>query len=596
VQTETRVTSGDAAYDAKPWLRHYPPDVPGTLPPVTSSLWEVFEDTVARHGHRPALIFQGYEMAYRDLHAHACRMSDALTRAGVRKGDVVLLLLPNVPHFPIAYYGALRLGAIVAAVPPTAVEREVEQYIRDTDARIVVTLDLLFDKLGAVSERYGVQRVVVGKVTDFMPPWVRLAGPFLKRVPKPKRAIPFGGRIVPFRFFQGSGRGMGKDAEVSPDDVALLQYTGGTTGTPKGAMLTHGSLLSNAQQMVAWFPTLKEGGETMLAVLPFFHVYGVTLVMNAGLLLAARTVLIASGWAPQEVFEAIRRYRPSIFPGVPTLYVAFLNDERSKRYDLSSIDVCVCGGAPLPAEVKRRFEELTGGHLYEGYGLSEASPCTHAQPYTGFTKPGIGLPIADTEARIVDSATGKALPVGEAGELIIRGPQLMTGYWRRPEDTADVIRDGWLYTGDVARMDEDGFFTIVDRRKDLIITGGENIYPREIEEVLFEHPKIKEAAVAGVPHQFGGEIAKAFIVVVPGEELSKKEVVQFCTERLSKHKVPRAVEFRTELPKSASGKVLRRVLAEQERARFEAKPPRRRQTAGPGSKEEFGPTGEGERS
>ncbi|HEX8917131.1 MAG TPA: AMP-binding protein, partial [Chloroflexota bacterium] len=390
MQTKGRAPSAEAAYDAKPWLQHYPPDVPATLPPVSESLWDVFEDVVARHGDRPALVFQGYEMTYRTLHGHARRMSDALTRAGVEKGDVVLVLLPNIPHFPVAYYGTLRLGAIVAAIPPTAVEREVERFIRDTDARIVVTLDLLYDKLANVWERCGVQRVVVGKVTDFMPPWVRLAGPFLKRVPKPKQAIPFSREVVPFRYFLGSGREMGRDARVAPEDVALLQYTGGTTGTPKGAMLTHSSLISNAQQMVAWFPTLKEGGETMLAVLPFFHVYGVTLVMNAGLLLAARTVLIASGWAPQEVFEAIRRYRPSIFPGVPTLYVAFLNDERSRRYDLSSIDVCVCGGAPLPAEVKRQFEELTGGHLYEGYGLSEASPCTHAQPYTGFTKPGIG--------------------------------------------------------------------------------------------------------------------------------------------------------------------------------------------------------------
>jgi long-chain acyl-CoA synthetase len=328
-------------------------------------------------------------------------------------------------------------------------------------------------------------------------------------------------------------------------------------------MLTHGSLLANARQMTGWFPQLKTGEETILAVLPFFHVYGVTLVMNAGLLLAATTVLVPRPMS-SEMFEAIARYRPTVFPGVPSLYVAIVNDERSKRYDLSSIDACVCGGAPLPLEVKRAFESLTGGHLYEGYGLSEASPVTHAVPHDGRGRVGsMGLPIQNTDARIVDEL-GRDVPVGSDGELLIRGPQVMKGYWRRPEETADVLSDGWLRTGDIARMDEDGWFSIVDRKKDVIITGGENIYPREVEEVLFEHPSIKEVAVVGVPHPYGGEIAKAFVVLVPGATATKKDITQFAAQRLSKYKIPRAVEFRDELPKSAAHKVLRRVLAEQE--------------------------------
>jgi long-chain acyl-CoA synthetase len=299
--------------------------------------------------------------------------------------------------------------------------------------------------------------------------------------------------------------------------------------------------------------------------------------MNAGLLLAARTILIAGGWVPAEIFEAIKRYRPTVFPGVPTMYVALVNDERSRSYDMSSIDVCVSGGAPLPLEVKRDFERLTGGHLYEGYGLSEASPLVSAQPSDENGKPGsIGLPVPDTECRIVDSETLEPLPLGEAGELAVRGPQVMTGYWCRPDETAAVLRDGWLLTGDIARMDEDGYFFLVDRKKDLIITGGENIYPREIEEVLFEHPKVKEAAVVGVPHPFGGEIAKAFVVLKPAETATKKDITQFAGQRLAKHKVPRAVEFRNELPKSAAGKVLRRVLAEEEVERQRSRPQRRR--------------------
>ena len=585
MQTETRVSEGNAAaYDSRPWLRQYPPDVPRSVAPVERTIGDVLDETVARYGDSTAFLFQNYAMSYRQLQHWAGLMSASLYRAGVREGDVVLALLPNIPHFPVTYFGTLRLGAALATAPPTSVERELEYFIKDSGARTVVTLDLLYDKIANIWQRCGVERVIVGKVTDFMPPWVRLAGPFLARVPKPKQPIRYGGAVYSMRHFLGRGRAYGGriQAAASPGDVAVLQYTGGTTGIPKAAMLTHRNLLSNAHQMRSWFPSLKDGGETIMAVLPFFHVYGVTLVMNAGLILAARTILIAGGWAPAEVFEAIRRYRPSIFPGVPTLYVAILNDKRSREMDLHSIDVCISGGAPLPVEVKREFEKLTGGHLLEGYGLSEASPVTHAQPVDERGKIGsIGLPLPATEARVVDSETGVPVPIGEQGELIIRGPQVMAGYWRRSRETADVLRDGWLYTGDVARMDEDGYFYIVDRKKDLIITGGENIYPREVEEVLFEHPKVKECAVAGVPHPFGGEIAKAFIVLKPGETATKQEITQFAAQRLAKHKVPRAVEFRAELPKSATGKILRRALSDEERARQASRPRRARQTPQP---------------
>ena len=572
MQTESPTSAQFAeVYDSRPWLRQYPPDVPASIDYPRQSIWQSLEETVRTYGDNTAFVFQNYGMSYRQLLRSAARMSAALARAGVSRGDVVLVLLPNVPHFPVAYYGTLRLGAALAAAPPTSVERELEYFIRDSGTRTIVTLDLLYEKIENIWERCGVENVIVGSVTDFMPVWVRAAAPFLERVPKPKHPVKYGGRVKRMASFLYSARGTEVQDAASPEDVALLQYTGGTTGQPKAAMLTHASLLANARQMRTWFPTLRDGKETIMAVLPFFHVYGVTLVMNAGVLLAARTVLIAAGWAPAEIFEAIRRYRPTVFPGVPTLYVALINDERSKTYDLHSIDVCVSGGAPLPLEVKRDFERITGGHLYEGYGLSEASPLTHAQTYDGRAKIGsMGLPVPDTEARILGE-DGEPVRAGDEGELVVRGPQVMRGYWRRPEETADTLQDGWLRTGDIARMDDEGYFYIVDRKKDLIITGGENIYPREVEEVLFEHPKVKECAVVGVEHPFGGEIAKAFIVLKPGEEATKKDITQFAAERLAKHKVPRAVEFRAELPKSQAGKILRRVLAEEEKTKQAAR-------------------------
>ncbi|HEX6508118.1 MAG TPA: long-chain fatty acid--CoA ligase [Chloroflexota bacterium] len=567
MKVEGKAPGSEASiYDERPWIQHYAPGVAPSLDYPRQSIWGLLEDSVQRYGDSSAFVFQNFGMSFKQLHSHAYKMSAALAASGVKQGDVVFALLPNVPHFPVTYFGTLRLGAALTAASPTSVEREIENLLRDSGARTIVTVDILFEQLANVWERCGVETVIVGTVTDFMPLWARAMGRLTGKVPKPKEAIPYGGRVKRMRSFLASGRGDVPAATVKPEDVALLQYTGGTTGTPKAAMLTHGSLLANARQMVAWFPQLKRGEETLLAVLPFFHVYGVTLVMNAAMLLGANTILIPKPMS-KEMFEAVPRYRPTIFPGVPTLYVAIVHDERSKQYDLSSIDVCVCGGAPLPVEVKHDFEELTGGHLYEGYGLSEASPVTHAQPHDGRSKPGsMGMPLADTDARIVDD-DGDPVAVGESGELVIRGPQVMKGYWHRAEETADVLQDGWLRTGDIARMDEDGWFYIVDRKKDLIITGGENIYPREVEEVLFQHPAVKEVAVVGVPHPYGGEIAKAFVVLKPGEAATKKDITQFAAQRLSKQKVPRAVEFRSELPKSSSFKVLRRVLAEEERGR-----------------------------
>ncbi|MGH2442175.1 MAG: long-chain-fatty-acid--CoA ligase, partial [Chloroflexota bacterium] len=505
-------------------------------------------------------------MSFNRLKLLAERMSGALaSRAGVKQGDVVACLLPNVPHFPVLYYALARLGAALAPMPPNSVGREIQVMLSDTGTRTLVTLDLLYDRVANTWQGCGVETVIVGTVIDFMPLPVRLLARLTKKAPKPAIPVPYSERVLPMSSLLRHAA-VPQRARVKTSDVALLQFTGGTTGTPKAAMLTHASLLANARQMRSWFPSLRDGEETLLAVLPFFHVYGVTLVMNAAMLLAARTVLVPRP-VVQDMLDAIRTYQPTIFPGVPTIYVAITGDPRSRHYDLSSIDVCVCGGAPLPIDVKRDFEHLTGGRLYEGYGLSEASPVTHAEPCNRQSKPGsIGLPLPDTEVRIVDES-GSAVPVGQVGELVIRGPQVMKGYLNRAEETAEVLVDGWLRTGDLARMDDEGWFFIVDRKKDLIITGAHNIYPREIEDVLLQHDSIHEVAVVGVPHPYGGEVAKAFIVLKPGREATKSQILAFARERLARHKVPRAIEFRDELPKSHVQKTLRRVLAQEERER-----------------------------
>ncbi|MCX5906487.1 MAG: long-chain fatty acid--CoA ligase, partial [Deltaproteobacteria bacterium] len=353
---------------------------------------------------------------------------------------------------------------------------------------------------------------------------------------------------------------------VDADEVALLQYTGGTTGFSKGAMLTHYNLVSDVIQCVSWNQGAHKGKERMLAVLPFFHVYGMTVAMNEAIYLAA-TIILLPRFQIDDTLEAINAYQPTRFPGVPTMYIAIINHPRVKEYNISSIKVCSSGSAPMPIEALKRFEELTGGKISEGYGLTEASPVTHSNPFSGQRKIGsIGLPRPDTDAKIVDLETGeKDLPPGQEGELCIRGPQVMKGYWNRPEETVKSLRNGWLYTGDIARMDEEGYFYIVDRKKDMIICGGYNVYPREVEEVLYQHPKIQEACAVGVPDPYRGETVKAFVVLKEKEQATPEEIIAYCQKNMAKYKAPTMVEFRKELPKSHVGKVLRKILREEER-------------------------------
>jgi long-chain acyl-CoA synthetase len=555
----------EVALAERPWLRFYEPGVPASLAYPSVPVYALLDDSAARFPDRPATVFFGATLTFRDLAELSRRFAAGLAGLGVRKGDRVSLHLPNCPQFLIAYYGALRAGAVVVPCNPLYVEREIERQLVDCGAEVAVTLDLIYPRLADVRSRTAVREVVVTRIHDYFPPLLRALYPLRAWREGHRVRIPSGPGVRRFTDLLASITPAPQGA-VDPEQTAVLLYTGGTTGVPKGAMLSHRNLVSNVLQARAWFTRLRPGQDTTLAVIPFFHSYGMTAAMNLSVSTGTRLVLLPR-FQVEMVLQAVARYRPQIFPGVPTMYMALISHPQVRRYDLRSISACISGAAPLPVQVQTRFEELTGGRLVEGYGLTEASPVTHANPLFGTRKTGsIGIPFPDTDARIVDDA-GRPLPPGEVGELAVRGPQVMQGYWNQPQETAQVLRDGWLLTGDMARMDDDGFFYIVDRKKELIITGGLNVFPREVEEVLYAHPAVLEAAAVGTPDPYKGEVVKAFVVLRPGAQATAEDIIEHCRRHLAPFKVPRAVEFRTQLPKSLIGKILRRVLAEEEKAR-----------------------------
>jgi long-chain acyl-CoA synthetase len=555
-----------------PWLDNYPPGVPEHVELPKASLAGLLEDAARDFPHAPALHFEGRTTSYAQLADQARRFSGVLAAMGVGRGTRVGLILPNCPQAVVALFGALRLGATVVQNNPMYTERELAHQLADAGVEVLVCLDLVYERVKALRPRTAIREVIVTSVLDELPGVKRVLAPYTR---KGKAASATVGKDEPVRRWRellASAPATPDPAQVDPDqDLALLQYTGGTTGVSKGVMLTHANLRANVEQVRAWFPDADPGREVMMAVLPFFHVYGLTVCLLLGLRLGAALVLLPR-FDLEGVLAAVDRYRPTLFPGVPTMYVAINTAAARGGHDLSSIKACLSGAAPLPLEVAERFERFSGGRLVEGYGLSESSPVAIANPIYGKRKAGtIGLPIPDTLARVADpSDPERTMPVGEPGELALAGPQVMRGYWNRPDETAQVLRDGWLLTGDMAMMDEEGYFSIVDRKKDMIIAGGYNIYPREVEETLYEHPKILEVAVAGVPDSYRGEVVKAFVVLRDGEEASVEEIREFAKARLAAYKVPRTVEFRDDLPKTMIGKVLRRALVEEEQARQKA--------------------------
>lgn len=549
----------------KLWLKSYERGVPASISYPNIPLPQLLFETVRRFPKRPALVYYGKNITYEEFDLLSNQLANALIELGVQKGDRVSIMLPNIPQCVLGYFGALKAGAIVVQTNPLYVERELEHQLNDSGAETILALDLFYEKISRIQHRVPLKRIILTGAGDYLPTLLRLLYP-LKAMKEGQRVrVPVKPPVYDFRKILKRSEPLQPIVPVKPDDTALLQYTGGTTGVPKGVMLSHNNLVANAVQCRYWMPTLRDGEEVFLGVVPFFHVYGLSTCMNLGLMTGARIVLLPR-FKTEDVLKAIVRHRVSIFMGVQAMYVAINNYSRINQFDLSSIRLCISGAGPLHGEVQDRFEKLTGGKLVEGYGLSEASPVTHCTPINGLRKKGsIGLPFPDTDAKIMDQETGqREMPSGEIGEIVIRGPQVMQGYWNKEEETKGVLRNGWLYTGDMGQMDKDGYFYIVDRKKDMIKTRGENVYPREVEEVLFRHPKIKEAVVVGIPDTFSVEAIKAYVVLKEHEHATEAEIVDYCRKELAKFKIPNRIEFRKELPKTMVGKVLRRILLEEE--------------------------------
>jgi long-chain acyl-CoA synthetase len=510
-------------------------------------------------------------MTYRDLKQFSDRFATALDGLGVKRGDKVAIFLPNIPQFIISYYGISEIGAIETAISPLYKEREVEHQLNDSEAETVVVLDALYPMLEKGLASSKVKRVIVTSFKEYMPAGTAFLGSLLKKIPSYR--VERGPNIYFFQELLSKYDANPPKVDINPkEDLAVLQYTGGTTGIPKGAMLTHMNLVSNALCCVEWLRGTR-GEDTYLVVVPLFHIYGMTTSMNTPICMGGRMVLLPS-FDATSTFQAIQRYKVTVFCGAPSMYSMLLAHPDHKKYDLGSVRFCISGSAPLPPEVQKNWMEATGGVLVEGYGLTESSPVTHCNPLDKSMKTvrigSIGLPWPDTEAKVMDIETGeKELGPRETGELVVKGPQVMKGYWKMTEETAAVLRNGWLYTGDVGNVDEDGYFYITDRKKALIKYKGYSVYPREVEDVIYEHPAVKLCAVVGKPDPVAGEIPKAFVVLKEGKTATAEEIKEFVNSKVAPYKAVREVEFRTELPMTAVGKVLRRVLQEEEKKKLE---------------------------
>ncbi len=548
----------------RPWLKFYDDGVPHTLSIPDMTVPDFLRQAAAEYPNHPATVFMGATLTYRQLLAHVQKFAGALQSLGIKPGDRVGIILPNSPQMVIAYYATLWVGAVTVLTNPLYVERELAHQWGDAGVNAVITLDLMFPKVDAVCRELGIERIIATGVQDFLPFVKAIAMPFLLKKNGKWVDVPYDGkRVFSFKKLLKSSP-LTDPHPAEPTALACLQYTGGTTGLPKGAMLSHRNLVASVSQIRHFLlQGHQPATDRAVVILPIFHVYGMA-VMNLGMHIAATLVLLPR-FEIKDLVNAIKTEKPTFFLGVPALYTAVLNFPGADAVDMTSIKVCFSGGAPLPVEIIRQFEAKTGARIAEAYGMTEAASVTHVNPRDGVRKYGtVGVPTVGTDAKIVSAEDGiTEMPVGEPGELLVKGPQVMRGYWHRPEETAQTLTDGWLHTGDIAVMDADGYFTIVDRKKDMILTAGFNVYPREVEEVLYQHPKIEEAAVIGVPHKVRGEQITAYVKLKGGESATAGEIRRFCREHLAEYKVPRKVIFRDELPMSLAGKVLRRVLRDE---------------------------------
>lgn len=553
----------------KPWLAHYPPEVPHTLSYPSMPVQEYLTHAYEKFPDKVAIHFLGKDITYHELYDSSKRFANYLQTLGIKKGDRVSIMLPNCPQAVISFYGVLYAGGVVVMTNPLYTEREIAYQMNDSGAKAIVSLDILFPRISKVVKETKLENVIITGIKDYLPFPKNLVYPMVQKkqygmtVKVEHRGIN--------HLFTEIMKTASTEVATTPfdfeEDLALLQYTGGTTGSPKGVMLTHKNLISNATMCDSWLYKGTNGEETIMGIIPLFHVYGLTTVLILSVMQGNRMVLLPK-FEPETALKTINKQKPTLFPGAPTLYIGLMNHPDIGKYDLSSIEACLSGSAPLPADVQEKFEKITGGKLVEGYGLTETSPVTHSNLLWGErVKGSIGMPYPDTDCKIFLPGTTDPVPNGQIGEIAIKGPQVMKGYWKRPEDTAATIVDGWLLTGDLGYMNDEGFFFIVDRKKDMIIAGGFNIYPREIEEVLYEHEAVQECVVAGVPDAYRGETVKAYIVQKEGYNVSEEEFNTYCREHLASFKVPRIYEFRKELPKTAVGKILRRSLVDEEIAK-----------------------------
>jgi long-chain acyl-CoA synthetase len=547
------------------WLKKYPRDVPSTVEIPNVLLTELIGGSCQRWADHTALIYYGRKWSYRQFWSESERLAATLRLNGIGPGDRVAIYLPNCPLYPIAVFATLRLGAIVVQVNPLYLGQDLTRILRDSGAKAIVTLEILFPNVEKIRAEYPVPVAIVARLREFYPWYLR---PFVNAVLRKQHhptEFPREPWVHPYATAIRSQETVDLYRADPARTVAVYQYTGGTTGVPKAAMLTHRNLVANLTQGNTWNTTRASGEEVILASIPFFHIYGLMVAMLMGLADGA-TIVMQTRPEIRELLKLMDKYQPTQFPGVPALYNAFIQQPDIANHKIRSIKYCLSGSAPLPLEVARRFESLTGGKIVEGYGLSETSPATHVNPLDGERRAGsIGIPLPDTDERVVDLETGtRVLPANEVGELEVRGPQVMLGYYAHPEETAAVLHDGWFRTGDIARIDADGYAYIVDRKKDMINVGGMKVYPRDVEEVLFQHPAVQDVAVIGVPDAELGEVVKAFVVKKPGANVGADELIAFVRERLAHFKAPRAVEFRDALPRSGVQKVLRRVLRDGE--------------------------------
>jgi long-chain acyl-CoA synthetase len=559
------VEEARAEVHQRPWLEHYEVDVPAEVNIPDHPLHQLLETSARHWPDEPALIFGRRRMSYQSVAGEARRWAAIVRDLGVRKGDRFLILLPNVPQAVIALYGATMAGAVVVLANPLSNQQELARQVSDSGAETVLTLSRFYpDVVRPLQQEGQVGNVILTNIKTYLPWSQRTVFRFTRERQEGHRLPPYEAeKVLWWERLMRRTPGDFHPVPVTADDLAVLLYTGGTTGTPKGVMLSHRNLVANAIQTRVWFPDLREGKETLLGVLPFSHSYGLTACLNLAVLSGSAIVLIPA-FDAEAVLKAIRRYHPTLFPGVPSLYAAINEFPQVRDYEIASVKACISGASPLPIEVQEGFEKLTKGRLVEGYGLTEASPVTHANPLFGEGKIGtIGIPLPSTDARIVHPRSGRVLKPGVIGELAIRGPQVMQGYWRQPDETELALRRGWLHTGDLALMDRDGFFRIINRARDLISVGPRYVYPRDVEEVLYEHPSVQEAAAVGMPGASGRGEVHAHVVLREGHRATAQGIIDFCQGRLRSYQVPRQVHLREELPRSFVGKVLRQRLVDE---------------------------------